>query len=285
MGLFRSRRGSTKQASLRRPRHLLISRQLQGLATSHQWARSVRERLLAIAGMVEADPDASAPAAEAVFDVLLEVAGERAGPEALTRLAAEPPALALDDLTHGFVDEATGPILDEAMMAVATRVLVALDPARFEIPHFTSAEDALSRYERELKTQQRNHGFAARETGPSDFWQRQIAKQAETIRGARATWWAAVETAIATGESSGTPDYSQREVTATRDGEESLELLARRYGRAAGREVRAAALAADDGCTSWFELVHYAAQVVLGSQFEAERWQAMAAMQRDRRSG
>jgi hypothetical protein len=285
MGLFRSRRGSTNQASSRQPRHLLISRQLEGLATAHQWAPSVRERLLAIAGMVAAGADASAPAAEAFFNVLLEVAGDRVGREARTRLSAEPPALALDDLTLGFVDQASGPILDEEIMAVASRVLVALDPARFEIPRFTSAEDVLSRYERELKTQQRNHGFAARETGPSDFWQRQIAKQAESIRGARTTWRAAVGKAMAAGESPSTDDYAQLEAAATRDGEESLELLARRYGRAAGREVRAAALAADDGCTSWFELVHHAAQVVLGSQFEAERWQTMAAMERDRRSG
>jgi hypothetical protein len=285
MGLFRSRRGSTAQASSRQPRHLLISRRLQGLATGHQWAPSVRERLLAIARMVEADPDASTPGAEALFNVVLEVASDRAGRDAFTRLSAEPPALAVDDLTHGFVDQANGALLDEETMMVATRILVALDPARFEIPRFPSAEEALSRYERELKTQQRNHGFASRETGPSDFWQRQIAKQAETIRRSRATWRAAVETAMVVGEPPSGDDYVQREAAATREGEEALELLARRYGHAAGREVRAAAVTADDGCTPWSELVHQAAQVVLGSQFEAERWQSMAAMNRGRGSG
>jgi hypothetical protein len=167
MGLFHRRRGSTNQASSRQPRHLLISQQLGRLATGHQWAPPVHERLLAIARMVEADPDAAAPAAEGLFNVLLEVAGDRVGPEALTRLRAEPPALAVDDLAHGFIDGTRGPLLEVRIMDVATRVLVALDPARFEIPGFSSAEDVLSKYERELAAQRRNHGFAARESGPS----------------------------------------------------------------------------------------------------------------------
>ena len=285
MALFRSRRASTYQAPSRRPRHLLISEQLRGLASGHHWSSSVHERLLAIARMVEADPVAGAPAAQALFEVLSEVAGDQAGPEALARLRAEPPALALDDLTHGFVDEATGPLLEDEVMDVAARVLVALDPARFEMPRFSSADDALNKYQLELIMQRRNHGFAAQETGPSDFWQRQIAKQAEAIRSARATWRTAIETAMAAGESPINPDYAQREAETTRGGQEALDHLTRRYGRAAAQQVRAVAVASDDGCTPWSELVHHAALAVLGSMFEAEKWQTMAAMERDRRSG
>jgi hypothetical protein len=243
------------------------------------------ERLLAIAGMIRADSNASTRPAESLFTLLLEVAGDRSGRDALTRLSAEPPALALDDLTHGFVDEPTGPILDQQIMAIASRVLVALDPARFEMPSYRSAEEALSRYNLELKSQQRELRFAAQEGKPSAFWDRQLTKKAEAVRSARAAWRAAVERAIGTGESPSSPDFKQREAQAISAGEEALELLTRRYGRGAGFQVRVVAVADDDGCTPWSELVHQAALAVLGAQFEAERWQSMAAMDRERESG
>jgi hypothetical protein len=171
--------------------------------------------------MIKANPDVGVPAAEALFNVLLEAAGDNAGPEAVARLRAEHPALAVDDLAHGFL-EGNGPMLDDEIMRVATRVLVALDPARFEIARFPSAEDAFNGYQQELATQRRNQGFAAREGGADSFWQRQIAKQEDAIRRARASWRAAAERAMTAGESLVRPDQVQREALATRDGEETL---------------------------------------------------------------
>jgi hypothetical protein len=231
---------------------------------------SIHERLLTVARMVEADPDA--PAAEALFNILLEVADQHAGPEAVTRLRTSHPAVAIDDLAHGVIDGA-GPILDDEAMGVAARLLIALNPARFAAPRFASAEDAFNTYQRELTSQRRTERFAAREGEANSFWQRQIAKQEDAVRTARAGWRAAIEKALAAGES------PKREAAAARDGEEALELLTRRYGRAAAGEIRAAAVAADDGCTLWSALVHDAAQKVLGAQFEAERWESMAAFQ------
>jgi hypothetical protein len=269
MRLFRPRRGAAQQ---RYPRHLLLSRALEGLASRRQWAPSIHERLLGVARMVEADPDAGAPAAEALYSILLEVVGQYAGPEAVTRLRTTHPAMAVDDLAYGVIDGG-GPILDDEAMGVVVRVLIALNPARFEAPRFASAEDAFSTYQRELTSQRRTERFAAREGEANSFWQRQIAKQQDAVRTARAGWRAAIEKALAAGESPTTPDATEREAAAARDGEEALELLARRYGRAAAGEIRAAALAADDGCTLWSALVHDAAQKVLGAQFEAERWE------------
>jgi hypothetical protein len=275
MRLFRPRRDAAQQ---RHPGHLLISRALEGLASRRQWGPSIHERLLTVAGMVEADPDAGAPAAEALFDILLEVTDQHAGPQAVARLRTSHPAMAVDDLAHGVIDGG-GPILDDEAMGVAARLLIALNPARFEVPRFASAEDAFNTYQRDLTSQRRTERFAAREGEANSFWQRQIAKQEDAVRTARAGWRAATEKALAAGESPTTPDATKREAAAARDGEEALELLARRYGRAAPGEIRAAAVAADDGCTLWSALVHAAAQKVLGAQFQAERWESMAAFQ------
>jgi hypothetical protein len=282
MRLFRRNHGSSNEAPLRHPQHLLIAREVERLASRYRPTSFMHGRLMEVARMVEADPDAAASAGEALLDVLLEVAGEHAGPAAVTRLRASHPALAMDDIAHGFV-EGSGPILDEETMRGATRVLIALDPAHFEAPRFASAEDAFSTYQRELTVLRRTQRFADQEGQTSPVWQRQIAKQADAVRTARASWRAAVERAMIADESPVTPDHAQREAAGTRGGEEMLEHLARRYGRAAAREVRAAAVAADDGCELWSNLVHGAAQTVLGDQFEAERWQTMAAMEnRDR---
>jgi len=51
--------------------------------------------------MVEADPDAGAPAAEALYSILLEVVGQYAGPEAVTRLRTSDPAMQLMILPTG----------------------------------------------------------------------------------------------------------------------------------------------------------------------------------------